>query len=744
MHKLKGFFVFLFSVLALWAISSPASAATVISQDILEETWTKDSSPYIVSANVWAFVSLTIEPGVVVKFMPGMSINLPYHFSAVGTEDEKIVFTSYKDDSFSGDTNGDGSASAPASGDWGGVKLSGNGNKSIEHAMFAYGSTAGKTGGNIEVFYTSVSIKHCEIRDGGFSGIMIYYSQPTIEENIITKNGIGVYSWQSYLVTIRKNRIFGNGKGAVVDSMSAEPGFWLDARENWWGDNTGPYYKHDKYGTDNLSGKGDSVTDGVQFDPWTGKDELNKRNPVIIIPGIMGSRLDKNEPGSPEIWPNIDRMLISPSDDFLYDLSMNDAGYPLYDNIRPTELTRKILTKDIYQGLIDELGKNGYTEGENLFVFPYDWRMDLDWIAGDAPLPYVSTLKSKIAQVKDGTGSEKVDIVAHSMGGLVAKTYLEKYGNASVGKFVDIATPHYGSPKAFKTLMYGDDMGINFFVFNLNFNTVKDISQNMPSIFELLPSKEYFNLTNAYADDNYKSYVIDLHDFDNNGIKGSLNFSQSDEFLKNAGFSGSLLQKADNLHNRIDGMFYPESFNLVGCGVPTIGKIYILNKEKSGGYEYGLKYIDGDSTVPLRSAQGLSAPAYYFPGIEHGSLPAADGVQELVASILNGEEGEVGVESVDNLSGSGACSISGTQVSFHSPIELHIYDEEGNHAGPGADGSFENNIPGLQYDIIEGNKFAFLPKGGTFLVEGRAESAGTFNARVQTSRGWRIFKNKVL
>ena len=68
--------------------------------------------------------------------------------------------------------------------------------------------------------------------------------------------------------------------------------------------------------------------------------------------------------------------------------------------------------------------------------------------------------------------------------------------------------------------------------------------------------------------------------------------------MKNTGRNEYLLGANDSLHNVIDD-YSPQSagvktYNIVGCGKPTIGKVYILNKEKSGSYEYGLQYIDGD------------------------------------------------------------------------------------------------------------------------------------------------------
>ena len=47
--------------------------------------------------------------------------------------------------------------------------------------------------------------------------------------------------------------------------------------------------------------------------------------------------------------------------------------------------------------------------------------------------------------IKTETGAKKVDIVAHSMGGLVARYYIQKSGTGDVGKLIMIGTPNHGS-----------------------------------------------------------------------------------------------------------------------------------------------------------------------------------------------------------------------------------------------------------------------------------------------------------
>ncbi|WCN79912.1 lipase family alpha/beta hydrolase [Micromonospora sp. LH3U1] len=51
-----------------------------------------------------------------------------------------------------------------------------------------------------------------------------------------------------------------------------------------------------------------------------------------------------------------------------------------------------------------------------------------------------------VEQVRASTGAATVDVVAHSEGGLVSRYYLKRLGGtATIGRYVSLGTPHYGT-----------------------------------------------------------------------------------------------------------------------------------------------------------------------------------------------------------------------------------------------------------------------------------------------------------
>lgn len=451
--------------------------------------------------------------------------------------------------------------------------------------------------------------------------------------------------------------------------------------------------------------------------------------PVVIVPGIMGSRLVTVS--GEEVWPNTLLMVSSFEDLYLNDLTILEDGVTSKVGLYASEVIEGLGGQDFFGGLINLLEEDGYIRNENLFTFPYDWRLDVNVIANE--------LRNKILEIKNITGSEKVDIIAHSMGGLVSRAYMNIDMDFSINKLITLGTPHSGSPKAFKILNYGDNLGVSFLfgLIGLSEERVKFITKNMPSVYQLLPNSLYFQ-------ENGSGYYV------LNAINGNerLDYLETESFLIQSGLNELLLSSARGLHDSLSNISSAtdiKKYNLVGCGVPTIGSFYLLSEGDDS--KYNIRFVDGDGTVPTLSAEAFNtSTTYYFDNSKHSTLPSSNKIRSLIKEILSLN----GTSTIDILDYQGvgmdssACSqINGTLISFHSPIDLLVRDGYGNSAGFNDGGSIENNTQSVVYEVINGNSFAFLPEGGDYQITGRSRGNGIFDVRLQKIVSGEVFETFV-
>ncbi len=472
------------------------------------------------------------------------------------------------------------------------------------------------------------------------------------------------------------------------------------------------------------------------------------KTPLIFIPGIGGSELKVKDtylwtapdghggtythtyPAEEKVWVNEGEAIMPGNDDYFDILRLQSDGQTSEANL---ELTDNIFA-GAYHPTIDFFTTNGYTLNQNFFVFPYDWRKD---VSLTAPL-----LDQKIEAIKTQTGSQKVDLVAHSMGGLVARNYIADPIKAQkVRKLITLGTPYLGAVDFLKNLMYGGCLRFEAgpFCLSLAPSEIKDVLQNMVGGFELAPSQKYFNFYSG--EDELHSFPFrDERDIDTNGITGPLNYAQTKTLLTNLGYNTPLFDPTETFHgldNNLPNTNGVDVSIIVGSGIDTLGQIIEKNRIDFAGIKIPYKdmvKINGDETVPLLSAS-LSDPhknlflngnaTIYYTKQKHSQLVFNGPAMDMVKTILGDS----------NLLSAGISlepyKLDGHEFSVHSPVNIHAYDQLRNHTGPLPNGDFEVDIPESSYDTLDDAKFIFLPDDGIYTLEFEVTDNGSFDFKIR-------------
>jgi pimeloyl-ACP methyl ester carboxylesterase len=359
--------------------------------------------------------------------------------------------------------------------------------------------------------------------------------------------------------------------------------------------------------------------------------ERDEKIPVVLVPGLGATDL---RPGAEGIWndgfPN-DVLKGIAGDP--YKLQFDSTGNPRRDTISKDMVAVKFSDVPVITDITD-LSKflqkeKDFVLDRDLFEFPYDFRYSTEYNG--------EKLAEFIKQIKAKTNSRQVDIIAHSMGGLIAKSYLfEQDKNATtVRKLIFVGTPHLGAPKVLTALRYGDDLGIPV----IDGCKLKRAARNMPGMYNLMPGKKYFEMQGGYFSDD--------DDIDGNSVRGMLDYEQTIYNLKYGKATKCLLKsKVDiadyenespldllnsklidehiiTFHDKLDNWEKPANlkvYNLVGYGLPTTFSI-----KESGGKLSFSSSGEGDATVPLRSAEGVPHDYIYYAnldalGCDHASM----------------------------------------------------------------------------------------------------------------------------
>ena len=487
---------------------------------------------------------------------------------------------------------------------------------------------------------------------------------------------------------------------------------------------------------------------------------------VLFLPGIQASRLYAGEdivlPGFANNIEKGDKLWEQTNDKRIAVLAMNENGeslYNIYTDDVVEEVTGRFFGANIYKGFLGLLDGMKVEDGGivteerviNDFVsFAYDWRYSVFDVA-TKPVQYeneVKLLKDELIELASTSLTDKVTIIAHSNGGLVAKALLHEYGDNElkglVDKVVMIGTPQLGTPKGISALLHGQVME-GFGNVLTSDVVLRDTIANMSGTYTLLPSTRYLDevadvpLVRVPAGFPLSVYdgvstrsELDALLLDSQNVVGTTPTIQEPMQLNDTLLTNALAEQAI-----LDAWRPPagvEVYEVAGTGIPTPAAVHyevVLSvtcpnaaavflatqcetKEVLKPKLYST--IKGDKTVVLGSARGQlgdkraltvnlnSASEGFRIDRDHSNLTETPAIQTFVESVIRFPY------LTDNIiTPPFSQLLSGYTIhAGHSPVTLRVTTPGGLVTGI-VDGEIRQDISGSQFLTLAGSSYVIVP-----------------------------------
>lgn len=303
---------------------------------------------------------------------------------------------------------------------------------------------------------------------------------------------------------------------------------------------------------------------------------------VVFIPGIMGTELITA--GGEKVWPPTPTETV---------LGYKRADKLLDPTTRPGEIIQSVASCfNVYGSILREIQTLGFTPTsatKRLYAFPYDWRLDLELSA--------AALAKALDRVH-ADGATEIFLIAHSMGGLVARLVLERaeFRNRpwfpKITLFAALATPHLGAPLALaRVLGLDSSLGVSA----ADFRRIA-ADRRYPSGYQLLPSPGEDACWNQ-SDDRLRA--VDFY---------------SASGAARLGMDPVLVTRRRWLHDALAAGQPPETcryFYFAGTGHKTVTRVNVVTNA-AGQIDLNRAILTktpdaGDGTVPFWSALPRSA-----------------------------------------------------------------------------------------------------------------------------------------
>jgi pimeloyl-ACP methyl ester carboxylesterase len=355
----------------------------------------------------------------------------------------------------------------------------------------------------------------------------------------------------------------------------------------------------------------------VGFLWWNTAADAQIKRPLVFIPGILGTRLCDEQNNL--IWGGLSSLSNFGQIDLLADQPRNLHKCGL---IKTIVSLGPFWQADIYTPLLTHLGTIGYHEGTNLIIFDYDWRQSNETTADD--------LAAFLTNHKD-LQNRDFDILAHSMGGLVARLLVKRHSamTSSIKRIITMGTSFQGTGRALEVVAKGWGPIPNFLAGRMK--TIRRTALSFPSLYELFPSYKFgrdcCRLGSLGQTEASNFDIFDFSLWEKNGWVAEIyDTAQGREYLR------ANLTRARSIRAEIEdrASVSPPELHFVGTKRDTPFYVYV-NPNASSLDHWEFAVGPGDSVVPAWSAadafsDSLAGSRPAFPA--HATIFTDENLQE--------------------------------------------------------------------------------------------------------------------
>ncbi len=492
---------------------------------------------------------------------------------------------------------------------------------------------------------------------------------------------------------------------------------------------------------------------------------FQSKKAIYILPGYLGSRLYDDDGN--EVWVDSDylqddvkKYVIPFGEDTVLAQDSDGTGSKVYPSIYKDPYG----AEDNYKNMVERF-KESLGDKYDIVFFPYNWLGDL------------SEEEQRLEKHIRSHGYDKVVLVTHSTGGLLASNYISRSvdNKRRVEKAILIAAPLFGTYTSLQPIETGktDDLdqmlishgiepgflGIQHTVVH---NWVKHVTKNSPTTYQLLPSEEYLKLIPAVVDwdendcvttsDGYYRMLNRSVNINSNLTNGN---SRSHEFFRNNILGGNIVNVLKSVDTHLIGCNRGFDTPAFACYAKDfLGRVFLgdlINNKNGDGTVMGISAMALQDNRTPDGVPGL--PYKNFPGTNHGDLASDREVIDYVCNLINPGDYDSSSETEDGYSdytpGSGDSMSGYVKFNLNANTELlpKVYDpygEEIDVTGVNKENTFYTTLVEEEGTY---SSLLYLPSGGwkvSFVKDEENDDTpqGTIRVSLLDDDGFRTFSSE--